>query len=232
MRLAFKAYKIVIFDSDGVILNSNSIKLRSFMELAASVGSLEDAENIATIITNSKALTRYEIVAIIQNFSTQNRDGNKSFYYDLLNRFSNLTYSSLLNCDLDAGIYMLKHQSPRSQWFVLTAGDQQETESLYRERGIINLFSGGIYGAPISKQTNLERILAVSKALDPDEILMLGDSYSDAELAFASKIDFALINHWSHCSKAEDFCRQHSQSIFRDLVDVSEATSDGCQSLR
>jgi phosphoglycolate phosphatase-like HAD superfamily hydrolase len=228
--MAFQAYKLIIFDSDGVILNSNTIKLRSFMALAASVGSSEDAEKISTIITNSKALTRYEIIAIIHNLSTQKSYSNKSCYNDLLDRFSNLTYSSLLTCDLDAGIYMLKHQSPSSYWVVLTAGDQQETENLYRERGIINLFSGGIYGAPISKQTNLERILEASNARNLHETLMLGDSYSDAELAFAYNIDFALIRHWSHCSKAEEFCKQHLQSIFRDLVDVSEASSDGFQS--
>lgn len=230
MRPLFKDYKIIIFDSDGVILNSNDIKLRAFMSLASSVGSPEDADIIASIITKSKALTRYEIISIIQNLSTQKNSTSKSSYVKLLNSFSKIAYSSLVNCELDSGIYLLKHQFPSSQWFVLTAGDQKETERLYRERKIIDLFSGGIYGAPTSKHTNLESILAASNCTNRDHVLMFGDSYSDAELAYASGIDFALIKHWSHCSKAEKFCLQHLQPIYIDLSDFSGHTSGGFQS--
>jgi len=55
-------YEIIIFDSDGVILNSNKIKEDAFIELFIEYEITISEEEIRHVIKNYKGKSRYEII--------------------------------------------------------------------------------------------------------------------------------------------------------------------------
>lgn len=223
MKRDLGTFKIIIFDSDGVIIDSNYVKLGCFRKLTSLVGSDRDIERVSTLIRTSKGLTRYEIIDVIADIAYSRRGESATSYEWLLSKFSELVYSSLLECKIDEGIYKLREHHPAALWFVLTAGDEEETRRLYEEIGIVQLFKGGIYGSPESKKSNLQRILQNKSVIDKDDILIIGDSYSDAELAFEFGIAFALLTHWSDCPKAEEYCRSLNLTMSLDIGDLMQA---------
>lgn len=214
-------YKVIIFDSDGVVFDSNSIKLCSFKLLASNVVSPCAVSAIEEIVLNSKGLTRYDIISLIHDMSKLHHGKQIYDYAWLLRKYSELVYSSLVSASVDLGIYRMREKAFHSLWFILTAGDEEETKRLYNDRGISTLFSGGIYGSPKSKSDNLEAIIRSAGFDSSCDYLMLGDSYSDAELAYDNGIDFALLTHWSNCPRAYEFCMQHSQAIFCDIEELA-----------
>ncbi len=218
-------FKAVLFDSDGVILNSNSIKLNGFYHLVKEVSSKDDAVKILHHIRESKGLSRYDIIDLIcTHFCTFGQHDVSSQL--LLARYSDIVFSSLVRCQIDEGIFLFKELYPLAHWFILTAGDTKETEKIYQEKHLDTLFGSRIFGSPRTKQDNLNTIMTSLSHLDSTDILFIGDSFTDAELAIRNGLSFALITHWSHCEKAKHFCERHSLPSFYDLKDLIATCSN------
>ena len=199
-------YEIIIFDSDGVILNSNKIKEDTFVELFIEYEINISEKEIRHVIKNSKGKSRYEIIKeILQRKKGKDKIDNQ-LYKEKILRYSEIIKEKLLICELSQKIESFR-SSNASSWLVLTAGDQKETIEIYKLRKIYNFFDLGILGAPKLKKENLKYLANAYENILFKKILYIGDSMNDLILAKEYNFDFILINDWSSCNqiKNKDF---------------------------
>ncbi len=191
-------YELIIFDSDGVILNSNKIKEDSFVKLFREYEISISEKEIRHVIKNYKGKSRYEIInEILQREKIKNR-GNNQLYEKIILRYSEIIKEQLLICEASQKIELFRSIND-SSWLVLTAGDQKETIEIYKQRKIYNLFDLGIMGAPRLKKENLKYLANSYENILLKKILYIGDSINDLILAKEFNFDFILINDWSSC---------------------------------
>ena len=200
---SLKTYEIIIFDSDGVILNSNKIKENAFIQLAEEYRMRFSKFEIINLIRKNKGKSRYEIVKRLLEKTKNKELINENVYSKLLIRYSSIVKEKLKSCECSKKIKFLRINN-NSSWLVLTAGDQQETIEIYKEKSIYQLFDLGIYGAPNLKNKNLIEINKSYEGFLKKKILYIGDSIKDFELARENNFDFVLIKDWSTCKKIKN----------------------------
>ena len=196
-------YEIIIFDSDGVILNSNKIKEDAFIELFIEYEITISEEEIRHVIKNYKGKSRYEIIKEILQRKKRKDRLDYQLYKDIILRYSEIVKEKLLTCELSQKIKSFRSINT-SSWLVLTAGDQKETIEIYKLRKIYNLFDLGILGAPKLKKENLKYLANSCENILLKKILYIGDSMSDLILAKEYSFDFILINDWSSCHQIKN----------------------------
>jgi len=213
-------YTNIIFDSDGVVFDSNAIKLTAFCNVGNLVSGQDSACLIKRHILANKGLSRHEILAFILELSPASKKDVNYNLSSLQSIFSELVLDQMRKCAVDPAIFFMRDLLHVSTWYVLTLGDELETQRLYRERNLDHLFNGGIFGSPRHKQENVDLIASVTPTIVTGRTLLIGDSVTDALLAQANGFDFVLLTHWSQCDKAIDFCERNSLMICSDLNEL------------
>ena len=105
-HLDLSQYKTLIFDCDGVILNSNKIKTNAFYSIAEPFGPTY-AEELTQYHISNGGISRYEK---INYFITVilGRRFDDNLYKMLLDKFSFEVMSRLLKCEIAEGLPQLK----------------------------------------------------------------------------------------------------------------------------
>jgi len=207
-------YKLIVYDCDGVILNSNRIKTEAFGESVSFLGS-----KAASIFKNyhiqNGGISRYEkfqhfIESIVPDLGID-YDINLQ---QLLETYSKEVALKLMSCEIDESIFKLKDATPSSSWAVASGSDQEELRNIFTNRDLTKLFELGIWGSPSSKQ---EIFKTHFRGYAPSDILFLGDSLYDYKVSKEFKVDFAFITHWSEFKEIIDFSKKNQISAFTSL---------------
>lgn len=116
----------------------------------------------------------------MENILKQSYD--KKLAEDWATRFSKLTRDRIIQCPYVAGaLEFIQYFSGRYPLFVASATPIDELNIILQKRELQHYFKG-FYGAPASKKTMLEYITNDEKVI-PDDILYIGDSREDYEVA-------------------------------------------------
>lgn len=209
-------YETLIFDCDGVVLNSNKIKSQAFVDATKHLG-YEYAQALLDYHVKNGGVSRYEkfkyfITKILhQEFDMALRD-------DLLQRFAQEVKKGLMTCDVAKGLDKLREKTAHSKWLIVSGGDQAELREVFALRGLIKYFDGGVYGSPDDKGTILknerENANIVGKSL------FLGDSKYDFQAASAANLDFIFISGWSEVTGWQDWTRFNGIASFENLDSI------------
>ncbi|MDR3357983.1 MAG: HAD hydrolase-like protein [Desulfovibrio sp.] len=170
----------LIFDCDGVILDSVPAKTRAFARLAEPYG--------------TQAMDRL-VVYHIAHGGVNRYKKFEWFFREVLGRaitpeesaewgrlFVRYALDEVRSCRLIAGAQkVLDDWRGRLPLFVCSGAPQEELRVILRERRLENYF-GGIYGSPPDKAQLLTKIVAET-ALPPDSVLMVGDAVTDRDAA-------------------------------------------------
>lgn len=194
-------YQTFIFDCDGVILNSNSIKTEAFYMVALPYGEDAALEFKAYHVKNA-GKSRYEKFDYFLN-KIIGRKPKPGETEQLLSDFAQNVKNGLMNCEIAPCLDELRKLTISSNWMVVSGGDQSELLDIFDARGISGLFDAGIYGSPDSKDLILNRELAKGNIKYP--AVLLGDSIYDYESASKVKIDFIYVANWSEFQKGRDY---------------------------
>ena len=194
MSNSLSKYEVIIFDSDGVILNSNILKEKAFLKLTKEFKINISETKLNNLLYNFKGKSRYEIIKYISLLEAN----NNNLYKELLLRYSVLVNDELLSCESSKNLASLREKN-NSLWLVLTAGDQKETITIYKKKGIYDFFDLGILGAPSSKKENIKYLNKIHKNILKKNILYIGDSINDLIIAEKYNFDFVLIKEWTTC---------------------------------
>lgn len=215
-------YDYFIFDSDGVIFNSNNIKIDSFCNIAKSLLKVDFKESINKFITENSRSTREDVIRFIiktaeeKSLIKKESKGKSKLFDKLLGEFKNQIYSEMLLCEKSNLLSKFKIISKNKNWIVLTLGNETDTKNFYIKRNLYKYFDMGIYGGPKPKQENIE-FLKKKLNLKHKKVLFFGDSYKDAYLAKTNKFDFIYISKWSCCSKVKEFCNKNKFEEYETL---------------
>jgi len=182
-------YKNIIFDFDGVLAESVSVKTQAFHDLYKQYGS-DVAYKVVKHHEANGGMSRYEKFPYYHkkflNIELSENDINQ-----LSDDFSKLVVNGVINAEeVNGALLFLKKYDKRCKYWIVSATPENEIIKIADKRGIAGFFVK-IYGSPNKKPDIVKEILT-DYNLPKNETVFLGDSMSDFEAADKNKIDFIL----------------------------------------
>lgn len=196
--LDLKKYQTIVFDCDGVLLNSNKVKTQAFYNVALAYGE-KAAQSLVNYHVKNGGISRYKKLELFLNEILPQGTERPSID-ELLALYAQEVRQSLLTCEV-AEVKELRQQTSHANWLIVSGGDQNELRDIFTERGLAKLFDGGIFGSPDTKDQILARELANSNILQP--AIFFGDSKYDFEASKRAGLDFIFISGWSEVPPEE-----------------------------
>ena len=212
-----KKYNTIIFDCDGVILNSNFQKIEAYRNTAISYGASKiQAEDLVSYHVSLTGISRnikfkYFLKEIMGEHVID------SSMKKLVDNLNIEVITLLKNCEVASGIEKLKSHTKKSTWMVASGGDQEELRFLFKEKGIASFFEGGIYGSPSSKHQIVEEKMKDKNFLPT---LFLGDSLYDIQTAQKYKLDFIFIYGWTDLKDWKKICNENGLPYVEKIQDL------------
>lgn len=205
-ELSLDSYATLVFDCDGVVLDSNKVKTQAFYQAALPYGEAA-AQALADYHVANGGVSRYKKFAyFLENIATKSIAGVT--LDTLLKSYADHVITGLLNCDIATDLVELRERTPNMRWLIVSGGDQSELRSVFDQRGLSALFDGGIFGSPDIKEAILDREQSNGTITSP--ALFLGDSKYDYKAATGAKIDFVFMSNWSEVENWEQWSLQNN----------------------
>jgi HAD superfamily hydrolase (TIGR01549 family) len=179
--------RALIFDFDGVIVESEHIKTRAFQTLYGEHGPEVVAAVVAHHEANGGISRRKKIRHCHETLLGTDLDGAK--LETLCQRFSALVEDEVVGCDWVPGAReLLASQFARRPLFVVSGTPQDELTRIVERRGLAPWFTE-VHGSPPEKATTIRSILA-RHDLDPRTVLFVGDAAADWRAARETGVRF------------------------------------------
>ncbi len=213
---SFSEYSTVVFDCDGVILNSNQLKIQAYFDTAIRFGAHEaQAQALVDHHVSLGGISRYPK---FQYFLKEilNQPVTEEATQCLLDTFGAEVERLLANCEIAKGLQSLREANPNQRWMVLSGGDQAELRKIFELRGLTHLFNAGIFGSPDNKDVVLARELANGNITQP--ALFLGDSRYDHQASTRAGLDFVFLSDWTDVEDWQSYCQQHEVEVKKNIA--------------
>lgn len=214
--MKIEGYSSLVFDCDGVVLNSNKVKTKAFYETALSYGEVPALALVDHHVANG-GVSRYRKFELFLNQLVPSGASGPGLD-ELLEIYARKVRQGLIECEIDSGLFELREQTSSTSWCIVSGGDQTELREVFSEKGLDQLFDGGIYGSPDTKDEILARELWAGRILRP--ALFIGDSRYDHEAAVNAGLDFVFINQWTEFDGWKSYCERHNVEFVRSLRDL------------
>lgn len=203
--------KAIIFDFDGVIVESTDIKTGAFARLFEAYGK-KIVHKVVVYHLKNAGVSRYEKFKYIYKEILKQKLCRGDFDV-LCRRFASLVLDSVVNASYVKGARsFLERYSKTYKCFVVSATPHREINEIIRRRKM-QAFFRGIYGAPLKKREAVRRIL-IRQHIGPREAIYLGDALSDYNAARDNSVDFIARIHNNKslfsgidCPKVRDLTR-------------------------
>ena len=205
-------YKQVIFDCDGVILDSNNIKSEAFLKSLEG----EDEASLKSFLKYHKengGISRFVKFEYFFRNIKQQKDYQDEFD-DALNRYSQLSFEGLLSSKEITGIRDVLEflYSQNIDCFVVSGGEQKEVRSVLKHKDLSRYFQG-IFGSPRKKEEHLS-------ALDLTKAIYFGDAKSDYMAAMKFDIEFVYVGGASDWEDGFQFCSPRGIKILQNFSEL------------
>ena len=183
-------YTSIIFDFDGVILDTLPIKASAFASLFPGISS-STSEKIRTHHFLNGGISRLQKIPLYASWA-----GLPSLSDDELSSYSaqfSSTVSRYIRTapSLPGVVEYIKLFHTKQQLYIASASSIGDLNEILPHLGIINCFRR-VYGSPPSKIESLCSLLDSNK-LEPSSCCFIGDSVSDLEVAQHLNLDFFCI---------------------------------------
>lgn len=204
-------YDFFVFDCDGVILDSNSIKTDAFRR-ALPREPLADVEKLIEFHLSHGGVTRQKKFEYYFHEIKNNYDSR--LMLEALDAFSMICSKHLRDADLVPGVenFLKKIKVPV---YVVTGGNEQEVKGIFEHKGLSRYFDS-ILGNPSSKDKNMS--LLKSKKYFVGNGLYFGDAKLDCELANKYGLDFVFISGFSEWKEGGEFCKDKGLLSMTDFL--------------
>ena len=180
-------YDAIIFDFDGVLVESVQIKTNAFAALYAPYGQ-EIVDKVMKDHVEWGGLSRYvKIKKYHQDFLGVGL--TESELEKLAQQFSEQVLEAVIKCPWVLGAKtFLDEQHKNFLCYVASGTPTAELKTIIQRRGMEHYFCG-VYGSPERKSDIILRILR-EKNIPCDRVLMIGDSIEDFEAAQIAHVHF------------------------------------------
>jgi len=207
-----REYATLVFDCDGVVLDSNKVKTDAFYKSALPYGE-KLANELVRYHKENGGVSRYIKFEYFLD-SILGVSIKQHMLNELLKSYSENVYDGLRSCQVNSGLKKLRNYT-NSRWMIASGGDQSELNEIFLLRNIYDYFDGGIFGSPDTKDTILSRELNNGNIKLP--ALFLGDSQYDYQSSIDAKIDFVFLSDWTEFKNWNDYCNKHKLNVFGSL---------------
>ncbi|MDP5129527.1 MAG: HAD hydrolase-like protein [Paraglaciecola sp.] len=198
-------YQTLVFDCDGVVLNSNKVKTEAFFKAALPYGEAA-AQQLVDYHVARGGISRYKKFEwFVDNVVAGQAGPNLE---QLLAAYAAEVRHGLLTCDIAEGLAELKAKTPQANWLIVSGGDQEELREVFAARDIAKYFDGGIFGSPDSKDLILARELLSGNIQKP--ALFFGDSKYDFRASSDAGLAFIFLIDWSEVYDLNSFCAENN----------------------
>jgi phosphoglycolate phosphatase-like HAD superfamily hydrolase len=219
------AYITLVFDCDGVILDSNKVKTRAFYEAALPYGE-SAAQAFVTYHTANGGVSRYKKFAYFLEVIVPSLAGSITGprLEQLLAGYAASVRQGLLTCSVAPGLHVLREATSAARWLIVSGGDQAELREVFAQRELAALFDGGIFGSPDTKDQILSRECGNNNIVQP--ALFIGDSKYDYQAATTAGLDFVFMTEWSEVADYNTWCGAHNITTLRSIVELLRLQTD------
>ena len=180
-------YKHLIFDFDGVLVESNEIRFDGFRLLFKNYPQ-DQVERLVLYAKINGGLSRYEKIKYFfkQIRNEPIRDDNVQL---LAKQYSELVKQKVIDAEpVKGSLEFLSNHKNNYDFAVVSGSDQEELRDVCKARKIDHLFLE-ILGSPTSKESNIV-LLLTKMGWGRKSCLFIGDSINDFDAARANGIDF------------------------------------------
>lgn len=218
--LDLKKYKTIVFDCDGVILDSNVVKTDAYFRTAKNLGATdEQAQELVDYHVKLGGISRYHkfdwyVREVLKQAATE-----KAIQM-FLDEFSRELEEGLMHCTIADGLQDLRKATADAKWMILSGGDQQEIRDLFAKRKLADLFDGGLFGSPDNKDTVLAREKANGNLQFP--ALFIGDSKYDHESSTGAGLDFIFVSDWTEVPDWQSYCEENQIKVLANISSLME----------
>jgi HAD superfamily hydrolase (TIGR01549 family) len=216
-------YDYVVFDCDGVIINSNRLKTDAF----ACALEEEPEEYVDEMIAYHKAnggVSRYKKFRYYFEEINPYKDIEKRIGQAISN-FANIVHKGLMECNYIPGVldFIKELNKKKITLFVVSGSDEEELIDVFSKREIISLFSS-VYGSPSTKRENMNKVMNIVGKQSRG--VLFGDSKSDMEAAEEFGLDFVFVRGVSEWKDGHRFSENKGYLTIDDFkIEIDEELS-------
>lgn len=201
--------KNILFDFDGVILDSMNIRDRGFEEIIIKYDESKVEEFIKFHRFNGGLSRFYKLRYFFEKILDQEVSDDK--IQELAEEFSKIMRRELVKKKylISETIKFIKENYKNYRFFIVSGSEQNELRYLCEKLEIDKYFEQ-ILGSPIHKNDLIKNLIKELN-LKKDECLLIGDSYNDYEAAEVNKIVFFGYNNKNLLKYSENYIENMSK---------------------
>lgn len=180
-------YDVYIFDCDGVILDSNQLKIDAMHNaLLPIISDIEKVTICVDYFRDNFGRSRFHHVDVFVNEFLGLKESEKEpIKTAVLKGYSSQCKALYLSADLTPKVLNFV-SGLQGHKYIASGSEQQELRDVFKERGLDTYFDG-IFGSPTKKSDLIKEILNKHNSVTG---VMFGDAISDYEGAELNHIDF------------------------------------------
>ncbi|SFW11137.1 HAD family hydrolase [Nitrosovibrio sp. Nv17] len=181
-------WQAIIFDFDGVVVESGDIKTQAFGSLYRAHGQAV-VEAVMHYHRLHGGMSRYRKFHYFQEHLLKRPPLTADEERQLDRRFSELVVEAVIASEAVPGANeLIRREAARIPLFIASGTPEVELNAIVARRGLSGYFTG-VRGSPTPKQTLVGEILA-GHGLSREQVLMVGDALIDYESARQHGIAF------------------------------------------
>ena len=179
--------RAIIFDFDGIIVESVDIKAQAFAELYRPYGD-EVVQKVVAYHEANGGMSRYEKIKHYHN-SYLGKSVSSIEVEALASGFAEIVMDKVINAPYVGGaLEFLECYKTKYEYFISTGTPQSEINSILTKRNIRHYFKS-VFGSPIKKTEHVKSILK-EFGYKTGEVIFVGDAPSDIKAAQSNGLDF------------------------------------------
>jgi len=177
----------IIFDFDGVVLESLNVKTNAFKKLYEPYGS-DISKRVVEHHLENGGVSRFDKIKFYHNiFLGEDIDEKK--IQKIAQKFSEMVVNEIMKVPfVDGAKQFIEDNYKRYLMFISSATPTNELNFICKQRKIAKYFQG-IFGSPDSKSKHISSIIT-NYSLNNCEIVCIGDSSSDLDAANTHNLTF------------------------------------------
>lgn len=184
-------YDVVILDCDGVIFDSNHLKIEAFKK-ALSHYDTDVIDAFSEYFKNNFGTSRYHLARVfIEEFLHQ--DFKEELYQEILKDYGDSCVLLYKELGFTNEFMSFLQYYKNKKLYIASGGDENELNEVFKAKNIQQYFNR-ILGSPRKKNDLVSEILIENAE---KKIIMIGDAKSDLWASQANGIDFIYMSQYS-----------------------------------
>tara|TARA_B100000161_G_scaffold264217_1_gene237022 strand:- start:930 stop:1592 length:663 start_codon:yes stop_codon:yes gene_type:complete len=204
----------IIFDFDGVILDSNNLKTNAFKNISKRFGESESDALVKYHINHGGVSRFLKIKWFVENIlKTKNED----LIRKLVEEYGCQVSKSFESCSFRTDLFQLKKKLRGTKWSIASGGKQDEIVNLLDQKSLLEIFDNGIYGSPRPKMEIVHKIVFNNESNEKNKFVLIGDSFYDYECAKNNGIKFIFASDWSDIKRPKDIFKNKNIPFIKGI---------------